>query len=182
MDTWQKCIVGVGLGLLFALSMWAYSAPGSYFTGSVLAFFLWLLAIAAWILWLVARAVTEKGLRVDWRMFAVPVLGAITVGLIYADGPLRARFLVSQPSMTNAAEFMIDHPSKADDRTRIGSYKAFSIDVSRKDETVSFQIPDTGFLNLIGFTYSRSGKLPRDFTSQSLTKMNDHWWVWTQDW
>jgi hypothetical protein len=106
----------------------------------------------------------------------------ITVGLIYADVPVKGRFALSQPSMTNAAEYIIEHPSRAEDRSRIGSYRADQIEVSNEHETVSFHARDAGFLDPVGFIYARDGHLPEDFSAKSLTKMGDHWWIWAQDW
>ena len=178
-ERWQRVAVGVALAALFVFTFWVYSPPAPELLGWFLVLAGWALVGAIWLAWLVWTAIQEGGLEVRPAIFVVPVLILVTAFLVLTDVPMEARFKISEPSMTNAAEYMIEHPKSADNRSRVGSYKAYSVEA--EDGVVQFTVPDLGFLESYGFVYSQRGELPEAIATQTIKKMNDHWWAWTQE-
>lgn len=141
------------------LLMDAVSVPGGYFMTMILSVFTFLGVAVVWAPRLIVglfRSDGRPGLRRHWlRWASVPLIGALTLGLVWPGVPYTARFALSESSMEHLArEIMAGREGESGGRW-VGLFSMSSI--QRADGAVLFSVRDTGFLDQYGFAWSPDG-------------------------
>jgi hypothetical protein len=171
--------------------LYAASAPGGHFLLAVIA--LWVLG-AFVIVWLVRLglyvAAVHRGTHGGshrWFLLA-PIIAVMAVGLVWADVPLRVRWLGSKSAFEEAVT-MAPHPTERDAWVpfavddRLGSY---TIDQAvRVGDGVLFFEATGSFLDHAGFAYLPSGpfdELQLPLESPEFRSLGGGWYAWTASW
>ena len=191
------------LALVGALCLSAASIPGGVgallfmFSGAV--FVAAALAWGAWLLrWAVARARHEATQPVRWFLVA-PVCGAMFVGTLVLDLPLRARWSLAQPSFDRIVETAPPAPEpgqalqfevpdvagtyRLEGAQRVGD----DVFVSVRSDLVDGAVLNAGFLSASGFAYLPTGQLPSpELFAGGFEVHHRHvrgrWYAWSSHW
>ncbi|MEU8266110.1 hypothetical protein AB0B89_03000 [Sphaerisporangium sp. NPDC049002] len=170
------------------LTLYAFSVPGGYFLATLAAMAGTCVLGIVWIPRFVVAALRRDGrpgLRRHWaRWIAVPVIGAVVVGLVMLDLPFRARFVVSQPHLTRLAQAVNSgtEPERQGGR-RVG---LFPVDnVQRFGGGILFDIEGAGFLDSHGIAWSPRGEPgPGEdgYDRIQCEHLTGPWYTWEEPW
>jgi hypothetical protein len=168
---------GVLTGVVFALSCWSISVPGSYFGWVLTCDGLWLLIGLIWLVRLIiALATTRREIR--WRNWLIqPAFVVALAALAFADAPLRTSYLINRGAMNAQARAVL---AGKDPQTihRIGLYR---VSWAQKTSPTSFQfiIDGAGFIDPVGFAYSKKGPPPA-VSPSTYEHWDGPWYTWTE--
>ncbi|MBO0678175.1 hypothetical protein JRC04_11950 [Mycolicibacterium sp. S2-37] len=165
-----------GLAVLVAVLL-AYSAStlGGAFGTGLLALLAALVVAAAWLVRTITCAALTR--RFFVRMLAVPLVFALTVGLLAFDVPVRVRFALARPAFEQAVAAIQAGAPPEDFRRRHGTYPVDQ--VVRRGRNIYFSVAGAGFLGGAGFAYLPAGPPdpPDRFgESHTVTPMDAPWY------
>ena len=168
-------VIFVGVPLCVAMTLWAFSVPGSYAFVSVSLVFVWVLLTLLWIgrfLYVLLRRRPSTGQIAAW--LALPVIVGSAAAAVSLDAPLRARFELSQGAMNQVAEDVL--AGRRDPRTihRIGLWEVEG--GVRGDGTFRFLVKESGLFEPAGFVYSPGGRLAN--LGGNAEHLSGPWYVW----
>jgi len=162
----------------------AFSAPGCYVEEAIVFLLLCLFLIAACSIRLIAALTTR---RCPWRrwLFA-PIIGVITVTLIWLGAPMYLRFSISRRALTQLAQAELATgprslaPWGTGTVKRAGAFEVMAVQVTPTGE-VDFVVPDT-FMgrSCSGFAFSPVG-MPTD-PGGSFEPLGGPWYAWHTSW
>ncbi len=114
----------------------------------------------------------------EWAQWiGLPVLVIATYYAFLSPIPFDARLAASRAGMENAASQITANTDAAP--AWIGLYPVERID--RYENGFRFLIWGSGFLDPVGFAYSRDGEPPR-IGEDRYEFIGDGWWRWTESW
>lgn len=136
-----------------ALALWAFSWPTPNWW--ILLLFVEWLILAVGLCWLVRTAIfLWRARRFDRRILWVPLVGAVSLGLIFFSVPLQARWQLSVGDFESTVQQVRDKP----DLTVEGSVGAYTVRHVRKHgDNLYFVIDDSGFIADDGIAYLPHG-------------------------
>jgi hypothetical protein len=170
----------VGVPLLVALTLWAFSIPGTYFFVSITVVWIWVLLAFLWIGrfgYLLVRR--RPGNREIAAWLALPVVVLAAAVAVATDAPMKVRFELSQPAMDQAARDVLARKRDPAGIDRIGLWEVDRAE--RVDGTFRFLVAESGFLDPVGFAYSPRGEPPY-VGEDSYWHLEGPWWVWEESW
>jgi len=168
---------------LLGVTSWVFSAPGWFFTASLLLPFGWFALALVWLGWLVflgfsiRRRLTGRDVV---RLVAAPLLGVAALGIGASDAAFDLRYRISEPGMNEVAEDVTTGARRAAGIDRIGTWPVDSVE--RFNGGMRFLVEGTGFLDAVGFAYSPDRRPPNLTGSDSYEHYRGPWWIWTQRW
>jgi hypothetical protein len=166
---------------LVGATVYAVSAPGWYFFVTLLVIGAWILAGAAWIVSIGARALRRRSLFVlGPGDFVFPALVVVVGALVYLGVPLYARYRLSRPAMNAAAKKVVAHPERARTMHRIGLWPTDR--VARIRGGMRFVVSGAGFLDAQGFAYSPGGEPAQVAAEDIYTHFDGPWYLWDESW
>lgn len=170
----------LAIPVIAAMTLWAYSVPGSYFFVSIMLFFVWILLAIVWIgrfgFVLARRQPTTREIAA-W--LALPVLVVATAAAVLADAPFKARYELSRPAMDRAAQSVL---AGHRDPAAIEQIGLWEVDRAEKvPGGFRFLVKETGFLDPVGFAYSPHGAPPY-IGEDSYWHLEGAWYVWEESW
>jgi hypothetical protein len=165
------------------LSAWELSAPGARLLMSLFLGVVWSGVACYWLLGLPATVIWERRLpdRHSWpQWLVIPVTVAATAALWQTGAALQARFLLSQPAMSEMATSILASPEgrEISDR-RVGLY--WAKDIERVRGAVRFHVAASGFGNSTGFAYSPERE-PPNLGEDTYEHLQGPWWLWHESW
>ena len=185
-DAASRHLVGLGLALtaaaLLALSAWAVSVPGSYFSASLLLPLVWFVLAIVWTGWVIYIAALHRlafSRREVVRLLWAPLLGVIAVAVVESGVAFDARYAASKGAMNTVAREISAGSRSPQGIQRIGLWDVEKVERVRGG--MRFLVDGTGFLDPVGFAYSPRGKPPiigEDFYEH----LDGPWWIWTESW
>ena len=140
--------------VLCGLTLWAYSWPTP--NGWILSLAVFWPAVAVGMCWAIRAAVCLSNTRqFHFRMLWVPLVGAVSLGLIFLSVPLHARWQLSVSEFESAVQRIQSEPD-TDIGGPLGTYTVRN--VRKHGDNLYFVIEDSGFIDDDGVAYLPHGE------------------------
>lgn len=169
------------------LVLWSATLPG----GSLL---LWLIGVVAlfwlavvWVIRVLVFLIRRR--RLSAWLAVAPLAGLAVLGLISIDAPLKARWILAEPSFARAAEDITasSEPADAWEDQHIGTYRIDGVNVVGNGVTFWLAPDWVGLFCWHGFAYAPDAvsraELPADSgrgVRNSVVELGDGWYAWTR--
>lgn len=127
----------------------------------------------------------RQATRPAWWFLIAPAVGALCVGLLYQDVPLKVRWHLSRSEFQGAVdEAMADGDDWSGERQRLGLYTVRT--AYRQGEAVIFYERHGALSNDAGFAYLPDGPFPElengGFENPQFRHLDGNWYTWTASW
>lgn len=168
--------------------LWAWSVPGfdlPLWMPSAMALGLGALVWGVRLLTYVVARIRQQPTTGGRRFLVAPVCGAIALGLVIADVPLKARWAASRSSFeTVVDEALEDDDFESVDDQRLGLYSVTN--VYRQGDAVIFYERTGSVSDDAGFAYLPDGPFPElengGFERPEFRHLGGPWYAWTASW
>jgi len=167
--------------LALAYAVYAFSVPGSYFFAGMLAFWVWAIVCAVWLIRLLVAAVLRRTttFRRVGHWLVTPVVAVLAFTIVQTGAPLRVRFELSHGAMDSTARAVIAGTKAPRTVRRIGFWDVTTVERIRGG--MRFLVADTGFLDPAGFAYSPNGT-PEVIGEDYYAHYAGPWYIWEESW
>jgi hypothetical protein len=169
------------LGALVCATLYAVSAPGSYFELTLAVVCTWILVGASWVVSIGARALHRRSLFVlEAADFVTPALVPVVWALVHFDVALQARYRLSRGAMDATAQRVLAHPERARSIHRIGLWPTDRVE--KIPGGMRFTVSGAGFLDAGGFAYSPKRRPANVGGEDAYTHLDGPWYLWDESW